>query len=60
MNGISMKSELSKKVENLKLEKSEFVKNVERSESTDTELYEYTDDAWDYVNDFDDISLDDL
>ena len=35
------------------------VKNVGKRKSTDTE-YEYTDEAWDYMNDFESISLDDL
>ena len=59
MNGKSMKSESLKETEKLKQEKSEFVKNVGKRKSTATE-YEYTDEAWDYMNDFDDISLDDL
>ena len=59
MNGKSMKSESLKETEKLKREKSEFVKNVGKRKSTDTE-YEYTDEAWDYMNDFENISLDDL
>ena len=59
MNGKSMKSESLKETEKLKQEKSEFVKNVGKRKSTDTE-YEYTDEAWDYMNDFENNSLDDL
>ena len=59
MNGKSMKSGSLKETEKSKQEKSEFVKNVGKRKSTDTE-YEYTDEAWDYMNDFENISLDDL
>lgn len=59
MNGKSMKSESSKEAEKSKQEKSESVKSVGKRKSTDTE-YEYTDEAWDYMNDFENISLDDL
>ena len=59
MNGKSMKSESLKETEKSKQEKSEYAKSVGKRKSTDTE-YEYTDEAWDYMNDFENISLDDL
>lgn len=59
MNGKSMKSESLKETEKSKQEKSEYVRTVGKRKSTATE-YEYTDEAWDYMNDFEDISLDDL
>lgn len=60
MNGESLKSELLKKKTVSEVEKSKSVKNVIKSESLNSKLIEYSDEAWDYMNDFDDIRLEDL
>lgn len=60
MSGELLKSESLKKKTAKSVEKFKSVKNVIKKEFTEPELIEYTDEAWDYMNDFNDISLGDL
>lgn len=59
MSGKQQKSVSSKKTKKSEAEKSESVKNVDKNESTEFR-HEFTDEAWEFMMDCDDVDLGDL